>query len=128
MFRICLPALLLGPLIAASAEAADPKAGAEVFAICQTCHQIGEDAENSLGPQLNGVIGRKAGSIADFDYSDAMRAAGLVWDRANLASFLKDPARTVPGNKMSFTGLDSDEDIDNVLAFLGQFAADGERK
>jgi cytochrome c len=128
MVRLCRCALLLGMLIAASAEAADPKAGAEVFAICQTCHQIGENAENSLGPQLNGVIGRKAGSIADFDYSDAMRSAGLVWDRANLASFLRDPARKVPGTKMSFTGLDSDEDVDNVLAFLGQFDADGDRK
>lgn len=128
MIRFCCFALLLGPLVAVSAEAADAKAGAEVFAICQTCHQIGENAENSLGPQLNGVIGRKAGSIADFAYSDAMRAAGLVWDRANLASFLRDPARKLPGTKMSFTGLDSDEDVENVLAFLGQFDVDGGRK
>jgi len=121
---IALLALAAAPGIAAAQDAA---AGEKVFAKCKVCHQIGEGAKNAVGPELNGVVGRKAGSAADYNYSAANRDSGLTWDEATLKEYLKNPRGKVPGTKMIFPGLSNDKDIDNVIAYLKQFDADGKK-
>ena len=114
-----------GSIGAASAQ--DAALGEKVFLKCKACHQIGEGAKNAVGPVLNGVVGRKAGTSADYSYSDANKNSGLTWDEATLKEYLRNPRAKVPGTKMIFPGLTKDDDIDNVIAYLKQFAADGKK-
>lgn len=116
-------AALLGLGLATAAQAQDDlvAAGESVFRRCAGCHAIGEGAVNRVGPQLNQVYGRVAGSLEDFEYSDAMKAAGeagLVWDEGQLSGFLANPREHVPGTKMAFAGLRKEEDIAAVIAYL----------
>ncbi|RMD49688.1 MAG: MFS transporter [Alphaproteobacteria bacterium] len=102
------------------------KKGEKVFKKCKSCHAVGEGARNKTGPQLNGVIGRKAASVEGFKYSAAMKAKaaeGLVWTEENLKAFLTKPKAFVPGTKMGFAGLRKESDIDALLAYLRQFGA-----
>lgn len=113
---------LLLALQLVGAEAADDiVAGKRLFAMCASCHQVGHSARGGFGPQLNGIIGRQAGSTRDFHYSPAMKNAGFVWSEARLRAFLKSPDDVVPGNRMRFWGIGSDKDIDNLLAYLRTF-------
>jgi cytochrome c len=118
-------AAVLQVATAATATAADPAAGQKVFAVCKACHQVGEKAKNGVGPILNGVVGRPAGSVEGFKYSDAMKASGITWDEAALDEYLKDPKGKVPGNKMAYAGLKDDTKRANVIAYLSQIGADG---
>jgi cytochrome c len=106
-----------------SACAQDAAAGAKTFLKCKACHQIGDNAKNAVGPALTGVVGRPAGVYPDYNYSDANKNSGLTWDEATLKIYLKDPKAKVPGTKMTFPGLSSDADIDNVIAYLKTFPA-----
>ena len=110
-----------------AAAAQDAAAGEKVFAKCKICHQIGEGAKNMVGPVLNGVVGRHAGTYPDYHYSDANKNSGITWDEATLQEYLKDPKAKVPGTKMVFPGLKSDDDIANVIAYLKQFSPDGKK-
>ena len=110
-----------------AAMAQDAAAGEKVFMKCKICHQIGEGAKNMVGPVLNGVVGRKAGSYPDYHYSEANKGSGITWDEATLKEYLRDPKAKVPGTKMVFPGLKSDEDIANVIAYLKQFGPDGKK-
>jgi cytochrome c len=110
-----------------TAHAGDAALGEKVFLKCRACHQIGETAKNAVGPVLNGVVGRKAGTYPDYSYSDANKNSGLTWDEATLKEYLKNPRAKVPGTKMIFAGLPKDEDIDNVIAYLKQFGPDGKK-
>ena len=110
-----------------AAAAQDAAAGEKVFAKCKVCHQIGEGAKNMVGPVLNGVVGRHAGTYPGYHYSDANKNSGITWDEATLKEYLKDPKAKVPGTKMVFPGLKSDEDIANVIAYLKQFGPDGKK-
>jgi len=110
-----------------AALAQDAGAGEKVFAKCKICHQIGESAKNMVGPVLNGVVGRKAGSYPGYHYSDANEKSGITWDEAELKKYLKDPKGVVPGTKMIFPGLPSEKEIDNVIAYLKQFGPDGKK-
>ncbi len=113
---------------AGAAAAQDAAAGEAVFAKCRACHQIGEGAHNLVGPVLNGVVGRKAGTYPDYSYSTYNKNSGLTWDEATLKRYLRSPRTVVPHTKMSFPGLDSDADIANVIAFLERYGADGKVK
>jgi cytochrome c len=122
--------LVAGAAFLASVGAAlaqDTAAGEKVFSKCKICHQIGEGAKNMVGPVLNGVVGRPAGSYEGYHYSDANKNSGITWDEAALKEYLKDPKAKVPGTKMVFPGLKSDDDINNVLAYLKQFGPDGKK-
>ncbi|MCK9993489.1 MAG: cytochrome c [Alphaproteobacteria bacterium] len=99
-------------------EPGDAAAGAKVFKKCQACHSIVAADGNKIGPNLHGVIGRKAGTQEGFNYSDAMKASGIVWDEASIEKYLRDPKGFVPKNKMAFVGLKKDSDLANVLAFI----------
>jgi cytochrome c len=118
-------AALIASIGAAAAQ--DAAAGEKVFAKCKICHQIGEGAKNMVGPVLNGVIGRKAGTYSGYHYSDANEKSGITWDEAELKKYLKDPKGVVPGTKMVFPGLPNEKDIDNVIAYLKQFGPDGKK-
>jgi cytochrome c len=118
-------AVLVASMGASAAQ--DAAAGEKVFAKCKVCHQIGESAKNFVGPVLNGVVGRHAGTYPDYHYSDANKNSGITWDEATLKEYLKDPKAKVPGTKMVFPGLPSDEDIANVVSYLKQFGPDGKK-
>jgi len=127
MLRMMMTVVTLG-VIAAPAMAADPAAGEKAFAVCKACHKVGEGAKNGLGPMLNGVVGQAAGSVEGYNYSEAMKTSGLTWDEANLAGFLKNPKAKIPGNKMTFAGVKDDTKLVDIIAYLGQFNADGTKK
>lgn len=104
--------------------AGDAEAGGKLFTrLCGGCHQVGESARAAFGPQLNGIVGRQAGSTADYQYSDAMKHSGLVWTRDRLVAYLDDPKAVVPGTRMIFWGLSDPEKVDNLLAYLQTFPA-----
>jgi cytochrome c len=107
--------------------AGDAAAGEKVFAKCKACHQIGEGAKNAVAPELNGLNGRKAGSVEGYNYSEPMKGSGITWDEASFKEFIKNPKAKVPGTKMIFQGLASEGDQDNVWAYLSQFKADGKK-
>ena len=112
-----------GALIAKAEDAGDAAAGEKVFLKCRACHQIGPNAKNMVGPNLTGVVGRPAGTYAGYNYSDANKKSGIVWTEEALTKYLKKPQAMVPGTKMTFPGLDSDDDIKNVIAYLKTFSA-----
>ena len=109
------------------AFAADATAGEKVFNKCRPCHQVGATAKNGVGPELNGLFGRKAGSVEGFNYSAAYRALDKVWDETNFATYIRDPKSVTPGTKMPFAGLKNDDEIANLTAFLKQFDASGKK-
>ena len=98
--------------------AQDAASGEKVFVQCKACHQIGENAKNAVGPVLNGVVGRKAGSHEGYNYSAAVKGSGVTWDEANLKEWLKDPKAKIPGNKMVYPGLKDDKKLEDVIAYL----------
>ncbi len=122
--------LLANVAVAAAQDApvGDPAAGEKTAKICKTCHQFGEGAKNAIGPVLNGVVGRKAGTYPDYNYSDANKNSGLTWDEATLTVYLKNPKAKVPGTKMTFVGFQKDTDIANVIAFLKTLGPDGKKQ
>lgn len=125
MKHLALAIFALCQATAGAAFAQDAGAGAKVFNRCKACHAI-EEPKNKVGPHLDGIIGRKAGSLPDFSYSTAMKAKGdegLVWDEANISAYLIDPKGFIPKNKMVFAGLKKPEDIANLIAYLKTFPA-----
>jgi cytochrome c len=118
-------ALSLLAFAATPAIAADVAAGEKVFTKCMQCHRVGVGATNFYGPVLNGLIGRKAGSVRGYDYSDALRKSKIVWSYATLSKYLRQPQHAVPGVEMTFKGLQDQKDIDNVIAYVSQFRRDG---
>jgi cytochrome c len=126
---VCLVALATWAGWAAGALAADPAEGEKVFnQKCKVCHQIGEGAKNFVGPELNGLIGRKTGSAPDYNYSDANKESGIVWNEDNLKQYLANPKKMIPGTKMIFAGLPKESDQDNLVAYLAEFDASGKKK
>lgn len=116
-------------VVAAPAHAAgDAAAGEKVFAKCKVCHQVGETAKNAVGPTLNGIAGRKSGTVEGFNYSEPNKNSGLTWDEATFKDYIKNPKAKIPNTKMVFAGLTSPEDIDNIWAYIAQFGADGKKK
>jgi cytochrome c len=105
-----------GPSFDEVYAAADPAAGEKVFAKCKACHKI--DGNNATGPHLNGVVGRDAHSVADFAYSDGMKAVHDPWTPEHMELFLTNPKKVVPGTKMGFAGLPNIKDRANVIAYL----------
>lgn len=105
----------------------DPAAGETVFRRCQACHAVGEGAENKVGPELNGVVGRVPGTLESYNYSNAMKSFGEtnVWDAETLHAFLSNPRKVVQGTKMAFPGLRKEEELNNIIAYLAQFDETG---
>jgi cytochrome c len=125
-FRFSLLALSLA-LMTTDAMAQDVAAGEKSFNKCRACHQVGETAKNTVGPILNGLFGRKSGTVAGYNYSDANKNSGLTWDEQVFTDYIKDPKGKIPGTKMSFAGIKNEQEIKDLTAFLKQFAADGKK-
>lgn len=125
------PATTPAPAAAATAPAAgDAAAGERVFAQCRACHQVGETARNLVGPQLNGLFGRQAGTIQGFNYSPAYKTpevAAKVWSPENFSTYIRNPRAVTPGTRMVFAGIRSETQIADLIAYLKQFGADGKR-
>lgn len=121
MTRHMFAALALITTLASPALAdGDAEKGEKIYAKCKTCHDI-EKGVNRVGPTLKGIVGRKAASVADYKYSEAMTAKaaeGTVWDEATLTAYLPDPKAFVPKTKMVFAGLKKPEEITDLIAFL----------
>ncbi|MGA8320546.1 MAG: cytochrome c family protein [Xanthobacteraceae bacterium] len=110
------------------AAAQDVAAGQHSFNKCLPCHAIGPDAENKIGPELNGLDGRHSGTAPNYSYSDANKNSGIVWGEATFKEYIKDPAAVVPGTKMTFLGIKNDQEINDLWAYVKQFDADGNTK
>jgi cytochrome c len=119
--------VMLGSSSAALAQ--DAAAGEALFAKrCKVCHQIGEGAKNVVGPQLNGLIGRKSGTAEAYNYSEANKASGLTWDEATFKDYITNPKAKIPGTKMVFAGLPEEKDRNDLAAYLKSFDAAGKKK
>jgi cytochrome c len=124
------PALATLVLLAAAtalapgeATAQDAAAGQRVFNQCRACHTIEQGGRNGVGPNLHGVIGRKAASIEGFRYSNAMQQKGQqgwTWTEENLHPYLRNPREVVPGTNMAFAGLRNEQQLNDVIAYLKQ--------
>ncbi len=106
----------------------DPAAGEQSFKKCLPCHSIGPGAKNKVGPQLNGLDGRKAGTAPEYSYSDANKNSGIIWNKETFEKYIVDPRAVVPGTKMIFPGIKNDKERDNLWAYISQFGADGQKK
>ena len=119
--------LVLTAAAAPGATAADASAenGEDVFKKCRACHDVGANAKNKVGPILNGLFGRKAGTIEGFNYSDANRKAGeagWVWTDEIMMKYLENPREAMPGNRMAFVGLKDEQDRKDVISYLRTFS------
>lgn len=114
-------------LSAQPAAAQDVAAGERSWNKCRACHQIGETAKSAVGPLLNGLFGRPAGTIESYNYSAANKGSGITWDEAVFAEYIKDPKAKIPGTKMTFAGIKNEQEIKDLTAFLKQFAKDGKK-
>lgn len=112
---------VLATLAAGPALAQDPAAGEKVFAQCRACHQVGESAKNVVGPVLNGLFGRKAGTVEGYSYSQANKNSGLTWDEVTFRDYIKNPKAKIPGTKMVFAGIKDEAKIKDLIAYLHQF-------
>jgi cytochrome c len=126
--RILLVAALAFAASAGTAFAQDVEAGESSFKKCLPCHDIGEDARNKVGPVLNGLDGRKSGSVEGFSYSDANKNSGITWGEEAFKDYIKDPRGKIPGTKMIFAGVKNEKEVDNLWAYIKQFGPDGSKK
>lgn len=105
----------------------DGLSGEKVFAQCRACHQVGPNAKNAVGPVLNGLIGRKAGTHEGYTYSQAMKDSGITWTDDSFSTYIMNPRAKVPGTKMAFAGVKDPGKVADLLAYLKQFDANGNK-
>jgi cytochrome c len=128
VIRSCLiaSAMLIG--FGLSAKAQNAAQGEKDFVVCRACHQIGPGAKIAIGPVLNGIVGRKAGTYPGFEYSSANKDSGIVWTPEELDKYLTNPQAVVPHTKMIFPGIKDDQKRKDIIAYLEQFKEDGTKK
>jgi cytochrome c len=130
MNKLTLSALVViaSSSLASAALAQDAAAGKTSFNKCLPCHSIGEGAKNKVGPELNGLDGRKSGTAPDYNYSDANKNSGITWGEAVFKEYIKDPKGKIPGTKMTFAGIKNETEINNLWAYVSSFDKDGKQK
>jgi len=126
MRRLLLATALVACAMPALAQ--DIAAGEKSFRKCLPCHSIGEGAKNKVGPALNGLEGRKSGTAEGYNYSAANKNSGLTWDEATFKEYITDPRAKIPGTKMIFPGIKSEQERADLWAYLKQFGPDGKKK
>src|SRR5215510_9961753 len=110
------------------ALAQDATAGEQSFKKCLPCHSVGEDAKNKVGPVLNGLDGRKSGTVEGYTYSEANKNSGITWGDDTFKEYIKDPKAKIPGTKMIFAGIKNEKEAGDLWAFLAQYDKDGKTK
>jgi len=123
--------VLAAAVLAASAgtvRAQDVASGENSFKKCLPCHAVGADAKNKVGPELNGLNGRKSGTADGYNYSEANKNSGITWGDETFKEYIKDPRAKIPGTKMVFAGIKNEKEVNDLWAFLKQFDAKGEKK
>jgi cytochrome c len=120
--------LVAALMINGAASAADVAKGEKIFTKCKPCHDVGENAKNKVGPVLNGLEGRKSGSVPGYRYSDANKNSGIVWSEAEFVDYIKDPRAKVPGTKMVFVGIKKEDEAKNLWKYISQFDDNGKTK
>jgi cytochrome c len=110
------------------ALAQDVTAGKSSFNKCMACHAIGEGAKNKVGPELNGLDGRKSGTADGYSYSDANKNSGITWGKDVFLEYIKEPKAKIPGTKMVFAGIKNENEANNLWAYLSSFDKDGKPK
>jgi cytochrome c len=130
MKKMTLSALVVigSTAVASAAMAQDVAAGKTSFNKCMACHAIGEGAKNKIGPELNGLNGRKSGTAPGYSYSDANKNSGITWNEAEFKDYIKDPKAKIPGTKMVFAGIKNEKEANDLWAFLAQHDKDGKIK
>ena len=119
MTKSAIASVALTALLAATAaQAGDAAKGKDVFKRCAICHRDDKGGGNGLGPNLFGIVGRKAGSLPGFSYSAAMRNSGIVWSQDKLTAYVTHPAQVVPGNRMAFAGIGNPQMVSDLVAYL----------
>lgn len=114
-------AVIAGVATQASAQSGDATRGQRVFnQQCRACHTLEKDGAQTAGPNLHGVFGRKAGTAAGYEFSDAMKKSGIVWDEATMTDYNRDPKAKVPGTKMVFNGVKNAGQLADLVAYLKQ--------
>jgi len=126
--RILLMAAATAALLPTQAAAQDVAAGETSFKKCLPCHAVGENAKNKVGPLLNGLDGRKSGTIEGFTYTEANRNSGIVWNAETFKEYIRDPRAKIPGTKMVFAGIKNEKEAADLWAYLAQFGPDGKKK
>ena len=129
--RFILPFVLLVGSVAAAHAEPDLAKGEQVFKQCAACHAVGPDAKAKVGPPLNGIVGQKWAQFPGFSYSNDLKtggAAGKVWDEATLDASIANPKAVAPQGRMPFGGIKNEADRANLIAFLKQFSATGEKQ
>ena len=113
---------------ATGALAQDAAAGKTSFNKCLACHAIGEGAKNKVGPVLNGLDGRKSGTVEGYSYSDANKNSGITWNEATFLEYIKDPKAKIPNTKMVFAGIKNEKEINDLWEFIAHYDKDGKTK
>ena len=121
-------AIIASSAAASAALAQDVAAGKSSFNKCMACHAIGEGAKNKVGPELNGLDGRKSGTAEGYTYSDANKNSGITWNEAQFKDYIKDPRAKIPGTKMIFAGVKNETEVNDHWAFIAQYDKDGKTK
>ena len=121
--------IVLAAMAAASGVLAqDAAAGKASFNKCLACHAIGEGAKNKVGPELNGLDGRKSGTAEGYSYSEPNKNSGITWNKDQFLDYIKDPKAKIPGTKMVFAGIKNEKEANDLWAFLAQYDKDGKTK
>ena len=110
--------LLLGNFCSMNAFAQDKAKGQKLFEECRACHALEKGMKDSIGPDLHGVFGRKAGSVDDYRYSPAMKRSGITWTPEALDAYVADPQKAVPQNRMPYAGMPEPRDRADLIAYL----------
>ena len=124
--------LIVGVVVVAATSAAalgqDIEAGQTSFKKCQVCHDVGEAAKNKIGPILNGLDGRKSGSVDGHSYSEANKNSGITWSETTFKEYINDPRAKIPDTKMVFPGIKNEKEAGDLWAYLKQFDQNGKNK
>ncbi|MGZ5836692.1 MAG: c-type cytochrome [Xanthobacteraceae bacterium] len=123
LLAIAAATVLISPVMAQ-----DIDAGERSFRKCTPCHSVGPDASNKLGPVLNGLDGRKSGSVENYSYSDANKNSGITWNETEFLDYITDPKAKIPNTKMIFPGIKTEKERKDLWAYLKQFDKVGKIK
>jgi cytochrome c len=113
---------------ASSALAQDADAGKTSFNKCLACHAVGENAKNKVGPVLNGLDGRKSGTVEGYSYSEANKNSGITWNKETFLEYIREPKAKIPNTKMAFAGIKNENEANALWAYISSFDKDGKTK